>query len=767
METIKFFYTFLIVQGFQNTYNQLYINTLKKIENKEYLVIDTEKQYMRIRLCFDYFENEFYFNKEFEGFGPECIFKKTINEEKESVTLAIEEFEEKMLHECNTYLPDYIILLYSKMDYEINPTYKLIINQIKNLNGPRTQTSIRNTIHYDHIVEESIHYAIMFSKIKKHSIKKLGDLETLDSAPMFIKKNNNVFICFFINLEHIYYFFEIDIRELNLKNIFNSANFRTSHKNKTDKQISNLFRHIYKYAYMDKIRTSSFIFLLRERIDDIELNNGGLKIRINKSDVNFIQDSICYTYYSRNMGYILKSDVRITTKCFTEFEMLFDKIFSINDNNELISGVDMFYRLIESDNKVEFLLQRILNNCGTAINIMFAHLVFSEKLIDENELNEIIMQSNSEITEHAKLINSILKSLSNHRILSSTFLMKICLFLEAEQYLNENKMDNDSIFGTLKKIGQLITSKKDCKRTKDPGVTSKNEFIDLSKIYHEAIKYHMQDIIDFHKKVDEFIIKITFLVTGYETCFFKQGRLCFELKKDEIINFFKFDIDQVEKNNDLISKKLSINMKEDLNNAITKYYDELKNIIRPIDEENITTDLNNIKIIFIKIIRLELCSKLFKLKKEALINEVDNLYDEDVRNKFEEELKKNGNEEIDRCIQYENLTKNIKNLPKYIDEIFINECKTELKNKFYEDISKNLEQNVIHSRKKYFTQTLMALFKKFIKNGESDIELSKNILFKIKEKLNEKEILAEVNDRTGMEIHENLVKALENNEISK
>ncbi|WUR04376.1 uncharacterized protein VNE69_08131 [Vairimorpha necatrix] len=667
---IIFLIDFLLAS--QNVYEKFNVLIHNKIENEDFVTININKKYMRISLDFEDEKNIFIikiltFNYDYEILVESSKIKISCCEQ--TIENIVQECEDELLIEYKRKLPDSIVLIYDTKSFETIPTYKKIINYIKKVNDERKNTDLSLELWYEYIIDEHVMWSIMFPIIMHQNLDLYDDLTAPHSKIKLIKRNDKHLVCFCIKVEDVLCFIEIDIREIGIENLSPVAIVDIAQKNETDMQISEYFNELYKTLYIDVFKLNSYSCFGRCSINKITFLCSKFTIEIIDDEIHFRDN---YNYYI----YSTKKENIIDVKCLFEFLEIFKKISVIKSNEEHIASCVLFFRLIEYNRKVEFLVNRILSTPRSALNIMFTHLLLEHKLIHEDERIKLI--DNEGICDQ-KLKNKILNMLLFHGSLSRSFLIKICLFLEAEKYINEVDVIEDNIFSTLKKIGILIL-KKEHTKTICVSVTSKNKNIDLLKIYQELITCHLENIRAFMLNIWDHFFKIASLCTGLESNSYEIGWNEFFIRKEQVVHFLGFDDNEVKIKNELLKKKLS----ENLNSNLKK---------------------DHIYDILYKKIKTKLFTKLNKINSEALNLKVLIPFDEEVYVRYETELKERGIREIENTFLLDDALKKLSKNENICVKKLINDYKIEEKEIFYENLKVNIKENIKRNCKKKFNPT--------------------------------------------------------------
>ncbi|WUR03775.1 uncharacterized protein VNE69_06096 [Vairimorpha necatrix] len=761
MDIKKIISTFFFVQASKYAFELFNSVLLNKIKIKDYLTINLEKRYLRVILEVDECHNELNIitlMKNYDYTYKDVYKRLKITMIDQSIETIIRTFEDKLLWLYNQYShrPDYIILKYIQWDYKYNQIFRKIIKQLKKINKGRKNLTKCDDIIYEYIIEQGVLCERMFPRLKffRPDFNCMG----IDPAiPItYIKKYDARYLSFCINLESIYYFFDVNVEDLCVENLFPLVEIKTEYKNEYDKTIGMYFHDLYKFTYVDDIDICTLSYFEVCTFDT-------LKLKDTKFEIIIENDRICITHSSDPYFYLLKDN-----SC-SSFLNFFKKIYASDQDRENLKGVELFYRLLERDGKVEFLIHMIFNKTGSSLNIIFVHLLLEQGLIEKCESKKIIEHGQLDETKRKRLIKKIQKKLSDSECKWSICIMKICLFLEAEFYLNESDIIDESLFGSLKKIGILMKSKNNNEKfSENVSITSsKNQTFDLIRIYQEFLKHHFVHIEKFKMSIWKYIFNIASLVTGMKknTCEILYDS--FYILKEEVLTILGFNEDEITQNNYIILEKLATNSREDAKKEELKRLEkDIKDIQIKIEEKTFKkVDLQNfknkVKERLHKLNKMIFSFRLSKFEKEALNKSVEKLYINDISTKFENELIKEGVREIEDIFKNDKVINELRETIDVVDKDLINEYKKEVKEKFYKILRINITKNVQKICKKDLTKELVTFFESSLQNKQSlKIDCGEK-LEKILLKLSTDDILEIINGEIGISLNSDLLKVLE------
>ncbi|WUR02711.1 uncharacterized protein VNE69_02230 [Vairimorpha necatrix] len=768
MNIIKLVLSFLIVQGSDIVYNNLKTAFLNKIAKRDYCILSNESKYLFVIFNFHLRKNIInakfkiktfpWYQEEFE-----CL---NVDMENKSIETILNEFEEKLYIIYKNNAADSIILIYDQSCCRLKPIYKEIIKHMKINNDERKEMHIRHDIIYKYIIDSNALWYRMTKILEIDLRVSDGDLIEYKIPLMIEETLEGNYIVITIQLNNIYYCFEIDVKELDENEILLLIEFDFPHENERHKMISRLFCDLYAF-----VKTCDLGYFYQSGFSVCKPNE--IKLSGNIIQIEIKCDKICFTINFCNFNYILKKNVdmcenefNIYQKTYLEFQEVFRKIYAIEQIDEAKKIIELFFRLIRNKNQVIYLVNRILDKTGTALNIIFKHLIDCQDIFKKNELGFSILKEQINENER-KLIIEVLQDIFGDYGSSSTYLIKICLFLEAEELLNKNEVGDAPIFGILKRITELVISQKN-----STNITSSEENSDLCKAYQYLLKNCLADMETNKRNIWRIVYKFAALFTGLEKTKCKDDYYYYYyiVKSNEIAKLCLRE-KEVTKTYDLISKKILKKHSEDIKKENIKYLYRIKNIIESINkskmsEEEIkikryemTTLLNRINI---KIYS----SNLIPLKNEALNANIENLYDDKTRTKFENDLKERGREEIKNIIISDKETKDLIEIIKQYDKNILNEYNNTFLTNFFAELSVCIEKNVKKCSERDLPKVFVSFFKDYLNNDLNKQEACENILKKIINILSENGILKSLK-QSEMTLHDDLVKSLEEKDLKE
>ncbi|WUR04565.1 uncharacterized protein VNE69_09119 [Vairimorpha necatrix] len=728
-------------------YDKITSVIINKIERREYLTFNTDKNYLRVELGFDNNLNELnaYLVKNInmtDDFKRSKTIKISCGDK--SIEDIVTEFEDNLLDEYIYNATDSILLIYDPFYIEPNLIFKKLIKLLKKMNRKRSNTILSSFLYYENIVA----FDILEDKIFSYVFYKLyfyGKYSSsrIKSPIIYINKLGERFISFCIHLENSYHFFNLNVKHFYNEEFLGMINVKTCYKNETDNIIGDFFYNLYKNANIERLSVFYEVFDTFCSIKKIHFNRKTFKMEIIKNKIRIKQGGKIYYYALRKD--LRQSEIQqiISEECFLDFQDFFKKFFTIKQSINSHKTVEFLYRLLENNKRVENIIVRILNNRDRALKIILPHLLLEVSLIKESELEDIINKEKHNNVKRMNFMKKLLTILSNHNLCANVYAIKICIFIEAQQIVNENFWSKDQVFDVLKKIQNLIESKERTNNKDEiiSSASSNSKSIDLIKIYHEMLKYHISDIEEFKTIVWYNIFQITSLFTGLENNTFEKDFDKVYANKEDVISKFKLDKNKIDTNNEIIFQKLKKNLYED-------YFKEEK--IKHIKERILKT-LQNIK-------EEGLTDSLNKLKNDALNVEFENFYFEEEIDNYEGKLFSAGKREIEKIYDYDNMKSELESISTNIDINFLNKYKTKEVKFFGQDIRENLKENIKNNIKKQIPKILTNLFQSNLsRDGNFRFKCEKNISYILKS-INKKDLLTILNNEPGIKTHDSLVE---------
>ncbi|WUR03714.1 uncharacterized protein VNE69_06035 [Vairimorpha necatrix] len=726
MKILWLLFSFLFIQSNQILYNKISDSIMNKIENRDYGTINITKSYTKITLAL--FEEIKSIKVEIEEDPSELSGQKNfgfaiISYDNKPINKILKEIEmniKKIIQNNNSFL-----MFYYHEDFKRDPIIAKIVKCFKLTNNKKRLKNLTKGFYFENICEKGSCIDELIHEMNCVNIYNNHTVVMPKSYVYYIIKDHKYYIRFRIDIMTNCYFFELSVDELQIDEFHLPVNKNLFYKNDINEKILRKLQNLYKLGDAKLITYNLLTFPVYCTPTYIENVCPFFKVEIEHDKIFVRQISKIFSYFVRKNIHseLLYSEniYYIDEKCYNEFKELVNTIHEINKIERNI-GIEMIFKLLLKNNLIEFLIRRILNRCKSAINILVAHILLLEKLIDKNELDMIIGKKDL----NDDLRNTIIKNLMVKLISTKSqgfYFLKICLIIETEIFLNEKKNCKKGFFKDIKDIANII----------EPG-----ENINMIKILQELIKNHIFTFIKYKEEIIKNLCKIASLFTekNYIILIAKHDTEQFDtieyFNKLKIYNLrFKEDIKK-------IKEKLIENSKED---------DKYEKEIRKTEDER-----KKIK----KLLRKSpLANKLNKIKREALNKIIENIVDGEVNKNFEKNLKKQGFKKIKNTINEYVRRK----LYDEVNEKTINEVENEIKEKFCSELKRNVQENIRKNALKYLPDVLIRLFVhniKFLMNEKCTKELRN-----IRNWIGDQEILRILNGGVGIELKKKMVKYLE------
>ncbi|WUR04879.1 uncharacterized protein VNE69_11048 [Vairimorpha necatrix] len=755
MVFLNFFTLLSLSHGCQRFYDKLNKAILNKIENRDYNEINTEKTYLIVNLLFDaknhrlngeiLIENpNSHISEEDRHIKVEC-YQKSIQD-------IVDEFDDKLILELKKINTDFIVLKYGS-EYHENFFFEQIICFFNQKHLVRKNKNIRPCITYEMILEDNLLWIAMFEIMKKQDL--FREFISQNMPIIYIKKKNVRYINFCITIEKVYYIFEINV-DLNDKyEFYSQIKVRSEKSDEIEEIISKCIHKLYKNVYIDDLNRYSLSYFDVRKNTKIEFISDTIFFEIENDTIYFAYMNDIYVNYRLNKTRVQGDKDNSTDPRILQFKDFFEKIFSIENSEQRYKGVEMFFRLIECTDIVNFFLKRILSNKGSLLNAILGHIMLFMRLIKENQLEYIITK---EKINELQLIKELEKILSKSSCNANIIIIKICIFMEAEKYINEHDFEKFPQFKILNRINNLIDIKENAQILTENNqnlLSMRKTKFDLFKIYEEVVRNHLLDYENFKKNLWKRIFCLVSLFTGLEKNECKINDDKFYIYKDEILCTLIHNVSKVERNNKIIRKKLFENARK------RKTMEEINKILQKLFEKYLAKKLNN-------------------LKDDALNKKNLDLYDEEINKNFGNELIQRGTFYFEKSLHYEsikiemneqfnaywNKEYEFENNIIFYNEIihnnyWIEEYKFIEKEKFCHEIKLNISKNLMNNSQIYLEKALRDIFYNEI-NGSAIKEKCENNLNNILAVMSQTDIIEAINVMLGMKFHNLMAETLKN-----
>ncbi|WUR04648.1 uncharacterized protein VNE69_09200 [Vairimorpha necatrix] len=342
------------------------------------------------------------------------------------------------------------------------------------------------------------------------------------------------------------------------------------------------------------------------------------------------------------------------------------------------NGIWCFYKLLLNNENLDFLVQRILLSSGSAINIIFSHLLLCKKTIDICTLHKLIKDKEYVETNILELSEKITADLNKPISNDYLYLIALCLLLELEAYINETDLVKNIFFILIKEIGIYILAE----QNENEAEKDKTRHINLIEAFrlisdtHKEVYFRTRDI------VLENICQIAMLFTGLYSFNIpdKYMNKYTKINQDDVITKIKLDKFNIKKNNENIRKRI-----KEKNIESTMKFQKIQILKEIISKTNIEEKLNNLqkKIIENKG-RIEITNAFNKCESDLLRMNISTEIINEYRNIF-----------IDKFIlSLLNFTP--ENMGTYCKELLYTSIINLLKSEFFDDESEKVK------RKRFF-----------------------------------------------------------------
>ncbi|WUR05219.1 uncharacterized protein VNE69_12204 [Vairimorpha necatrix] len=674
MNIIKFFVVIWFVKSNINIYNKINGIILKQIENRKYTVFNLNKKYTQIQITCS--EN----NKKLCCLLVNNIFNETISNEfgyiiidyaNKSTYNIIEEIEQFIKKIKSTLNIDSIVLLYRQSKYrQSNRIVKKIIEKLNQINDERRIKKKGTEIYYENICVRGCFLHNILEKKRKYNSKNESKVQDPEPTLSYSRKedDNSYYFRLCIVIKNMCYLFEFDINELENKELNILVKIDAENMCYYDAKILKKLYEIFNVNDLYHIEARGEIRCLEITPNKIE------KIMPKKFKIEVHLDSISFfDGYTKNSVYLKNESNKddgekkfINNNFFDEIKKILEKINFIANTKDY-KCVEFFYRLLKNYNKVKFLIMRIMNKQRSALKLIFNFIIKHMYIVEEDELDyttgEIIFRSNNEEDNKNKIINKLSYRLSGLQFLDC-YLIKICLLLAAEEYINKKNINNEYIWKSLIDINKCIQGKNNEKISR---ADRKSRCINIVKIIKEAENYHINNIIKYKNEVLKNVCKMTSLFTGLASSRFVYEYIKEDFIRNEICENFQLDGNEIEEKANIIKNNLQKNTDEDEEYEKKRKLkeQETKKIREMLKNSSLDYDLNIIK-------------------SNPLEEELKDIFDEDIRTYYENEQIKKGKIIIENIFN-EFIKKN------ETQEESINDYKNEIEDDFIQILRNNIE----------------------------------------------------------------------------
>ncbi|WUR03788.1 uncharacterized protein VNE69_06108 [Vairimorpha necatrix] len=727
------------IKNNQQLYELTKDKILKQIENREYIRFNYLEQYNKITLSFDEGRKFFFLEIEKKNLSdadqnteklPYYYGNKSANEIREDIEchLALRLKSEISLS---------FILVYDSSNFASSSIMKDVVESIKNINEKRRMNIKAWEIYYEHICEDDSYLNGMLNALKPATI---DNEDKLLMSMVHVWENGNHQdrnLRFYIKREDMCYLFEINVEELGVGNFYTLSDTNIILNNNFDTCILQKLLKICELFHFQLIETYYLPHHLKITSNEIEIPKSNFKLEMLPDKISFNHNNGKYFYYPKANTAEKDNNLFIEEKFYIKFREILNKISEIKNVEYDCRGIELFFRMFRSHNKIESIMAKIIKNKKSPLNIICAHLLVSGNIINQHHFRAIL--GIGEGLDYDTFIPDIINILmfkaaeAGH---AYCYLIKICLLIEAERFINESHHKNDELVSTLKDIQTFIIEKTDTKKDNND---HNRACISLGQIMQEIVNTHIENIYNFKSSIILHFCKIGLLFTGLDDFF---GHKYDQIKnnKDGFIQDLGFDKVQIYETTKIIQKRLAENTVMDIKFKETR--------IRKIEEmkpmENILVTL--------------LSENLKNIILEGHNRDLNNNFDERGRIMFENELITKANKDIEETFN--------ENEDEIITTNINKELVLEYKNDSKKHIKKIITMSVLENFKKKameeLPKTIIKLFgSNFITNpyekekSETELEFIKLLLCKL-------ELLQIIQEAPGIELFDKLVSIFKN-----
>ncbi|WUR03374.1 uncharacterized protein VNE69_04196 [Vairimorpha necatrix] len=745
----------------QKVYDELATLMIKKIEEKDYVQFNCSEEFIKVYLCYNSEYKKFYMHIEmissfeFNVDSKQIVFQhdnKSVNEITEVIEYYVKQYFENEINES-------IIFVYDLVSFENCFIMKKIVENIRRINENRRVNKKGWEIYYDYICETDCYFLSMLHSIKDGLYMNENNINIFDVRFCYITKHFDTYIRFCIVKKEICYLFEFKLEAQNINRLITLYDANIKLRDEYDRDILNKMLVLCKVADIDVIEnyniTDKFIFTPNM----IELPKSNIKIFLESDKVCFKYTFGEYKYHLKNNLVLEDGKLYIERKEFSEFKFFFENLSTTNNVSNDIKTVEMIFRILRNHDKIEFLITKILKNKGFFLNIIYTHLLFSGGTLTQNAFN-ILMDIEDEAINEALIKKVVDITHKNIHITNSLhfYLIKKCLRMEAERFINETNVDDDLVYRTFIDIYHLIVIKK---ATNESELAIKKNNISCMKIIQEAIITYKNYINNYKSALLKHLGEITLMYTELYD-FYGNVHWQHEHKKNEIINpHLDLDKNAVEKNTNIIMLKLSENTKIE-----NKYQERRKQ-----KEKNFKK--------LIKIYNNHLVhEKIDQVIEKAQYLNSENFLEKETRTILENNLINDGMQIIESAFNnyipvkgktyIEKIMFEVKNFfSTNIDEESAFEFKIKKEESFKKNIYLIIKNKTKERGKAELPKAIKNLFNSIFEKDAIKKEKSKKLLENIKTVLEKQEFKTYLNKEFSKDIHNELVKVLEMHDKNK
>ncbi|WUR04530.1 uncharacterized protein VNE69_09085 [Vairimorpha necatrix] len=719
---------------------------LNKIINRDYTILQNSSHFTKVSLFFNTRNKTilFYTEENLINIDNNNTYISIIHYDNKSISDIIESIElnVRSFYKC---LDNYsIVLTYSALNFGVCLTMKEVIKNITIINNERRIKKKGWDIYYENICENDSYLNRILYELKPNTSNNDNNFGVFSVHTHYKAEKDEFCIRLNIPFVDVYHLFELNIGELDVDKFYSLSDTNIKLNNKFDEEILRKLLCLFKISYNVLFKAFYIQFELECTSNIIEIMYPYFKAELKPKKIIFKHSSGEYVYHSDSKKCLCDKQNDLNEKYLLEFQKIMENISSIK-NVENCRGVEMFYRLLLKNNKIDYLLRRILTKGRSPINLLCVHLLLSAKVITTSDANIIFNIEEDVENEIEEIINKSINGLFKCSSINDRlefYTIKICLLIETERFIKESDVSNDHIFQNIKEIGILVKLK-----------NSLTEDISFAMIIQEFISRHIDNIIKYNNQIMRELCNIAGLFRENSDLIIKDFKK--QYNREEFIEARGLD------KNKLKDKFGNIKLKLLRNNEEDKYFRgkrqetefETKKLVKILQNTNLKERLNEIL-------------------EEALNVDIENLLDEEKRLNFENKLITEGIKEIEIFIDRYVIKKarNIFEVIFYnyifsmfrtiINEELINDFRIELEKSFKFDVAIKVKKVLEDKASKDLPKIIAQYFIYAMENNVSKRENFKKSLRIIQTILSKRDILEMYNGKDGIIINEDLIKVL-------
>ncbi|WUR04236.1 uncharacterized protein VNE69_07301 [Vairimorpha necatrix] len=448
----------LLITASELLLNRIRSILIEKIFLEDYAQIDTRQvcdiEYINIKEECKFFSVEIFSNDNRINFPPL------------SKQYSIHDISRKIEEHIASYLelsPRSKLLVYNRKDFLLNKNIECIIKHIKEVNKNKKRNKNKYKNYYENIVDQKSHlYRASLNINKNYNLKNKKYVDEIYT----VKKDNSLFINFFIQNNNLINLFEIDIEELKLETVFIKSLLRHLSHVVYDKKILESTLSLYKIYELNDVYKSLKISKMKFEYNSIEIiyydfiDEKYIDLSI---DVDLFENYITFKYMDQITVYttgdfLFRNEAtnKIQDSSFNELKLVITFFYNLRVRK--FEEIEYFYLLITKNNLVESLVKKILTKDESGLNIFFKHLCVNLKLLSIDMLNDLDKYKINDIADR-------IKNVLIYADKQISYMVKVCLFYKVENIINENEYVEEQVYNRLKLIGDLIKEKEESNKS--------------------------------------------------------------------------------------------------------------------------------------------------------------------------------------------------------------------------------------------------------------------------------------------------------------